>query len=1041
MKTHTPSTKKHRISGDFYTGCVNFGCVFFPVGRRGGASILALIMALSMTSASRLTAAVTFTVDANSIVKSDAGGDDMKTIKGYINSASWAVFSTQSVYDTWLNPIGFNGVRGIGLSDAGCSLNLTTGVFTPSTQGTGGLKEYLEDIRANKWKMHLVVGQDKGGTNPALGAFSGWGALDGTYPDYSTTASSNDWKNYQKFARAYIRYVAANSHPGVLVADDFADKELTANPAWTLAGNIGADPLWRVINGLMVFSTHASEANRVLGIPVPNVPSTTTPTYITFDLRTPVTSDFRPVAISLVKTATNSGYTIYAAPTPGYGNQDTGPKSGFASGNYPGGAIAPIGATNMTLVNSNVWQNVCIKFDPVAHTINLSLNGKTVYTRTGVSTGFSFDRLEFKNVNGVTKWELRNLFVGDRPGDPLGDNFNDANLTATSGQAWTVTEEGTTRNWAVTNQRLVCAAGAFNTGKPTIGANLFPAQPGVPLNISFKVRYPDVGGPYNNRIRFSICDQLDSNKGYSLYACGNPDGYGPTGAKSGFAFAPYNQNANDAGEVGETLGVDKPNAWETIQITFDPAANLVTMTRDGLLVARIPNNSQGMTKVTRFEITNFGYAQPAWEVDDVYAWYGREELPEILFEVENEPDIMLPKTNSIHPWWSDGDYAHGGLELYNNYMQLFKLWSGAVEMASREIPRPLRVGGPSGGPFTTHYGTGSGGGQSWMEKMAAECATGGIRFDDMTVHYYGDNTSVWNRPLTNPGVYESLSGQVADMRTALNSTSNNNWLNKTRINITEWGAHEAVVTDNFTIYNPDPLPSPTPTPVPGVPVYDPVIGLYRPNSVKNVNHLGAAWAAAFLHNLLDIGVEKAVFLSTQDLQNANGRNNWAFAGFLSTDGMYPKPIFNVASMLSKMKGTRVDVAYPTGNPYPNGNMGCLASVDTPSTGTKTLAVLVYNYNLTYASPAVDNTVDTDVALMVSNLPSAWNGSVTATRYDIDETHSNVYASVLNSSLNQNTPSGKLESTPITGLSVSNGSLTIPTTTMKKSSVSLWVITK
>jgi len=206
----------------------------------------------------------------------------------------------------------------------------------------------------------------------------------------------------------------AVAQQGVIVADDFVDTDLSLDPAWTPAENIGASPLWRGSKDTLIFSTDADNAKRVLGISGLAVPSDKA-TYITFEVRPNVSSpDFRPISISLVKTSTNSGYTIFAAPTEGYG------PTGFASSLYPSTTPTnPVGVTGEVFPNSKNWEKIVIELNPPARRLTLTRNGNEVYVRKDIAVDFTFDRLEFRNIlvgDKSISWELKNLVISDNPG-------------------------------------------------------------------------------------------------------------------------------------------------------------------------------------------------------------------------------------------------------------------------------------------------------------------------------------------------------------------------------------------------------------------------------------------------------------------------------------------------------------------------------------------------------------------------------------------------------------------------------------------------
>lgn len=935
---------------------------------------------------------VSITVDASTTsVSAAAGGDDMKRIKNFLSCGSWELPKSETVVNKWLAPIGITSARGINLEtkyveeNTLSSYNITTGRFTPGSKTI----QYLSEVRQYSWLPYVVVGQQVAITEPP---------------------QNGGWPNpaYQKYARGLIRHVVENSYPGCYVSDAFLDTELTS-PSWTPTENITSknSPSWRNSGGVLTFSTDSLTARRTLRIDFSGA-STTAPTYISFDMRAPSSGvDFQPVAFALRDSGTtNTGYSMFASPALGYGGG--GSLTGFAWAPYPSAPLY-VGVAGKTLVNGPTWQNICIKYDPANQRITLSRNDEVVTTISNISPLAALNRFELTNVYSTVAWQVRNFFVGNRPRSPLGDNFNDGNLTATQGPAWQIVRQGTTRSWSASTGRLILAGsnGSNSTNPPTLGVNLFPSDSLHKFNLSFRVRYPNSAPVSYNPLRFSILQKTGtSSQGVSIYANRLANAFGSQSTASGFARATYNAAPQLPGYPGEALGLVRPNKWESIGITYDPSNQIITVTKDGLVVDSFTNPS-AMTKVNRFEIANYVAGQIPWEIDDVYAWYGDDPMPEVTFDVENEPDGYGKRADGTVnlPWWAVGeDYIPASYEIYAQYWDLYKAWATEVEAASREIPRPLRIGGPCVTMFSSdpQYKwlpplAGSSDNTSWYQRFVADCAIYNVRLDDLSVHIYGDQCPVFSRVST--WTYPNVTNVLNEMQAALDA----NALDFVRINISEWGPD----AENQKIS--------------------------VPASVKNADNVGAAWAAAFLENLAETSARKGSLNFLADSQP------WSNQSFLSENGTYPKTLHNLAEMVSMMSGTRCSMTYPQG-----GDVGGFASADL-SNGQ--VAVLAYNYNYDYRAllegrgGMADKTSPQDLSVTVSGLPSTWTAGATVKKYVIDSAHGGAYR-LFASGQTITEAASDLQSVgnPIT-VSVVGNSITLPSSLAEKSSVTLWIITK
>ncbi|MEI8195694.1 MAG: hypothetical protein WCI73_07285 [Phycisphaerae bacterium] len=138
----------------------------------------------------------------------------------------------------------------------------------------------------------------------------------------------------------------------------------------------------------------------------------------------------------------------------------------------------------------------------------------------------------------------------------------------------------------------------------------------------------------------------------------------------------------------------------------------------------------------------------------------------------------------------------------------------------------------------------------------------------------------------------------------------------------------------------------------------------------NADHLGAAWSAAFLSTMLREGIDGALFLVTTDhLQPAAGgtmENVWGWpALFVNPETCggktYPKAIFHVLDMVSRLRGNRVVVETPAKSP------GVFSCVD-PETGTVKMLLWNYDVLIPEQAPATDRSTAQSIKIRICGLP-------------------------------------------------------------------------
>jgi hypothetical protein len=106
--------------------------------------------------------------------------------------------------------------------------------------------------------------------------------------------------------------------------------------------------------------------------------------------------------------------------------------------------------------------------------------------------------------------------------------------------------------------------------------------------------------------------------------------------------------------------------------------------------------------------------------------------------------------------------------------------------------------------------------------------------------------------------------------------------------------------------------------------------------------VGAAWGAAFVNAMLTCRVQKALFLVTTDLpQQESGKwvDNWGWDSLFLDPAVfggksYPKPIFHLFEMVSRLEGHRVEATRG------GGTVNCFVSADPAQ---RKVTMLVWNF--------------------------------------------------------------------------------------------------
>ncbi len=248
------------------------------------------------------------------------------------------------------------------------------------------------------------------------------------------------------------------------------------------------------------------------------------------------------------------------------------------------------------------------------------------------------------------------------------------------------------------------------------------------------------------------------------------------------------------------------------------------------------------------------------------------------WEVANEPDAKgapVPKYPRTSKWASE--------EEYQAYFQLYRNVAVVAAQLEKEYSDvKILLGGPAScGPIIDKpYDF------NW-HRFLKDVVENDLKLDFFSFHFYGNQSSIGDRP--NLTVYPTFKYAMKSLR---------DWINTYKpglpIWITEWGPSYITEMD--------------------------------PAGIINGNHIGAAWSAAFVYDMLQTQVDRAIFLVTSDLQE-----NWAWPALFH--GKSPKPIYYVFDMFNKFQGEMLEVK--GGSPA----IGAMAAKN-----SNQLVVMIWNYN-------------------------------------------------------------------------------------------------
>ena len=305
------------------------------------------------------------------------------------------------------------------------------------------------------------------------------------------------------------------------------------------------------------------------------------------------------------------------------------------------------------------------------------------------------------------------------------------------------------------------------------------------------------------------------------------------------------------------------------------------------------------------------------------------------FVVGNEPDIAVAITGQ----------GKGQRVNYEHYLDTYRQVAGAAREYEKENPgRRVRLGGPAlAWAFSFRYGD-----FNWTERFLQDVGREKIKLDFLGTHFYGNLSPLAGKRKSG---FPSFSRMMQMTR---------QWRDKytpgVPIHMTEWGA--SYHTSN------------------------------EPASVINGNHVGAAFAAAFLNKMLETGVDRAIYLVTTDIRSQeDGKwvNVWGWPSLFvnpNVHGFHSKAPYNVFKMLAMMAPRRVEAVAP------DNRIDCIVSRD----DKKRLTALVWNYHRTVqeSGPGIEAAGHATVAIQVQDASKLWKAPVRYRRWLVSETVSNAY---------------------------------------------------
>ncbi len=356
-----------------------------------------------------------------------------------------------------------------------------------------------------------------------------------------------------------------------------------------------------------------------------------------------------------------------------------------------------------------------------------------------------------------------------------------------------------------------------------------------------------------------------------------------------------------------------------------------------------------------------------------------------IVEVANEVDI----SGSCGYWFVEGTWSNGDLKAYAGYIKCYAEWSDAVKRFNRDYPNnKVELFGPATTVFTIWW-AGKWCKGNWALKLIDDAKTNNWELDGVSFHQYGAEM-LGSRPDYSNGQNPSFKSTIQKIRAELDE----NGFTQTEIWITEWGCSSWVGSERYN-------------------------NNYRP--------VGGAFAAAFMQDCIDYGVDGMVPLRLRD---PNSSSNWSEIGSLATINkvIYPKPVYNVFKMFNMLPGERKSIEWQNSNVQ----LGAIASADQNEIG-----VIVYNYDWDDKN-IIDRSTPHDVQVRI--VKKGLSGNLTVKRYLVDGETSNV-AKYVDAGLLPDIQDCELQQTDELTLRAVSDTLYLPVETLEQSAVSLYLIGK
>ena len=309
------------------------------------------------------------------------------------------------------------------------------------------------------------------------------------------------------------------------------------------------------------------------------------------------------------------------------------------------------------------------------------------------------------------------------------------------------------------------------------------------------------------------------------------------------------------------------------------------------------------------------------------------DFPEAAFEVGNEADIRETKNGK------------GSRANYESYFDTYKRIAEAAQEFEAENPgHHVTLGGPAlAWAFTFRFGD-----FNWTERFLRDVGRENVKLDFIGLHFYGNISALDGDP---SGAYPAFSRMMQMTRQWRDS-----YAPGVPICMTEWGA--SYHTNN------------------------------SPTAVINGNNVGAAFAAAFLNQMLKEGVGRAIYLVSTDLrQQQDGKwvTVWGWPSlFVNPNvlGVHTKAPYHTFQMLAQMAPKRIEATTP------GEGIDCIASRD--DEGRLTLLVWNYNRAVQEGGPGVEAGRHRAVTVRVLDASDVWKGPVHYRRWLVSESVSNAY---------------------------------------------------